>query len=129
MSQLDHAKKTLRKGVKGAQVNTANKIARRMRSLTSWSRRIPRTVKVIGKGDIVQIIAGGPKAPHAPVFDAPGGKPVRHPVFARPGTSRADWTWVTQQPRPFTQPAIKSTLADADRELARVAEDAIGDIK
>ena len=129
VDQLSRARRQIKPGVKGAQVNTANRVARKAKQLAHWSRRIPKTIKVIGKGNIVQVIAGGPTAPHAPVFEAPAGRPVRHPVYAR-GKNRGDWTWVAQQPRPFIQPAVRMEgQPAADAELSKVADKTFGELR
>jgi hypothetical protein len=86
-----------------------------------WSKRIPPSIKVTvsADGQSAEITAGGPEAPMAFTFEAPGGRWVSHPVFGRPGQARKEWTWVKQVPRPF--------LSAAADQAATKAADAWGD--
>jgi hypothetical protein len=87
----------------------------------TWSERIPPSIKVSvsADGKSAEITAGGPEAPMAFTFEAPGGRWVSHPVFGRPDRLRKEWTWVKQVPRPFLSTA-------ADRAASKAA-DAWGD--
>lgn len=58
---------------------------------------------------------------------------LRHPVFARPGTSRDQWTWVTQRLRPGwfdramrrnargVRPALEQAIEDVAKRVVREA--------
>ena len=109
--------------VRGAVKDAAELIAADARKIAGrWSRRIPPSIRVTvaADGKSATITAGGPEAPHAIVFEDPGGGAWRnHPVFGRPDRTRRDWTWVAQQPRPFL-------AAAADRQASKAA-DLIGD--
>lgn len=87
----------------------------------SWSRRIPASIKVVPSKTGGSIQAGGPDAPHAKTFEGPQG-PVRVPVYGR--GDRATWTWVTQAPRPYLEPAVEAKM-DAVAEKAAEAIDIV----
>lgn len=77
-------------------------IANTARTEASWSQRIPGTIRVTGATPrTITIKAGGADAPHAYTFEAPDGKPVRHPTYGHN-------PWVEQMPRPFLRPAVES---------------------
>ncbi len=112
----------------------ARPIAEDAKHRSSWSSRIPGSVRLLGGASRVTIAAGGAGAPHAPTFELG----LRHPVFAhgprrrgplvsghpygplRQGEKRRydppGWTWVPQSPRPFLRPAAD---AKAD-EMVRI---------
>lgn len=123
VAALERARPELRRNLKTGQTAFANRVARKARQLARWSRRIPKTIKVQGKGDFVQVIAGGPNAPHAPVFEAPSGTPVRHPVFGNRNV------WVAQRPRRFIEPAWRSQLASADSDMGEAVDKTFRGIK
>lgn len=69
------------------------------RALSSWSSRIPGSIRVAAAGDTAVVKAGGASAPHASVFEhhgAPGT--FQHPVYGHQ-------PWVPQQARPFLAPS------------------------
>lgn len=84
------------------------------RALSSWSSRIPGTVRVVGGLSRAVVRAGGANAPHAAPFEH-GGIPgtFRHPVFGNRNN------WVTQQARPFLRPAIELTAPGVELILRR----------
>lgn len=68
---------------------------------SSWSSRIPGSIRVRASGFNVSVIAGGGDARHAAPFEhrgVPGS--FRHPVFGHREN------WVTQEARPFLTPAF-----------------------
>lgn len=88
-------KSELRKG--GNMVKTEAMIG------SSWSSRIPGTIKVRTSGFSVSVMAGGPGAPHAAPFENRGvAGNFRHPVFGNRSV------WVAQKARPFLQPAFEA---------------------
>ncbi len=75
-------------------------VAGQAKALSSWSSRIPGSIRVAAAGDTVVVVAGGARAPHAPVFEH-GGHPgtFQHPVFGRP-------PYVSQNARPVLTPSL-----------------------
>ena len=101
----------------------AEVIAARARVNSSWSRRIPRSVriyKLTAGGHRATIAAGGVRAPQAYTFEAPYG-PVWHPVWGH--GPRKDWHWVRQEPRPFLAPAGEEAADAALEVFARMIDD------
>ncbi len=80
-------------------------VAEEARVMSSWSSRIPRSIRVTGAGTRVTVKAGGARAPHAPAFEHHGSPGAfRHPVYG----NRA--VWVSQRARPFLLPAAIKNL-------------------
>lgn len=97
--------KQLRSGLK----KSGEIVAASARSKSSWSARIPGSIRVVVQPKGVAVRAGGKTAPHAITFEGKNnGEARRHPVFAR--GDRSDWTWAPQDPRPFLKPALASNL-------------------
>jgi hypothetical protein len=83
-----------------------------------WSRRIPRTVRVVkSKQNNWTVTAGGPTAPHTRPWDPASGKAVRAPSWPR-GKDRTKWTWHKLPHRPGMHDALRTTQ---DKGLALVA--------
>lgn len=88
----------------------AEVIAVAARSISStFSKRIPGSIKITGGTTQVWIEAGGDEAPNAKPFEYGS----YHPVFAR--GPRSTWTWRKQPERPFLEEAA-TTAADAAAE-------------
>jgi hypothetical protein len=82
------------------------------RVMSSWSTRIPGSVKVRVGGFAVKVVAGGPGAPDAAPYEHGGAAGAfRHPVF---GNTEV---WVAQKARPFLAPAVEAN-AEAVEVLA-----------
>lgn len=97
-------------------------IADLARRLSSWSERIPASIHTIsGGGEVVLIVAGGPAAPHAITFEAPGAAYWKHPVFGR--GPRKDWHWAVQYPRRFLLYAAENGADKAVEVYAKVVDD------
>lgn len=77
-----------------------------------WSSQIPPAISVEVSGNTAEISC---QAPPAYPNEIEG---VRHPVFAR-GPDHRDWTWVTNEFRPFLAPAAD---AASDAAMARYAQ-------
>ena len=92
-------------------------IADDARKLSSWSSRIPGSVRLQGGASRITIAAGGRGAPHAPTFEL--GLP--HPVFGH--GPRSEWTWVRQSPRPFLRPAADAKADEAARIFSGIIDD------
>jgi hypothetical protein len=88
---------------------SAELVAVAARGLSSWSSRIPGSIRIAGTGDSAVVVAGGGSAPHAPVFEH-GGRPGTfvHPVYGHQ-------PWVPQQARPFLAPAAEASGPAIDR--------------
>ena len=86
------------------------------RTRAGWSSRIPSTIKVRtsfrANREGVEIVAGGPSAPHARPYEglsAGSSGKFRHPVFAdAENFTRRAWTWVDSPTRPFLMPAAEA---------------------
>lgn len=71
------------------------------RSRSSWSTRIPSSIRVQGTGYGLKVVAGGDTAPDAAPYENKGKQgDFRHPVFGNRDR------WVTQTARPFLAPAL-----------------------
>lgn len=90
---------------------------------SSFSDRIPGSIRLNASSSRVQIVAGGARAPHAGVQEgtAEGGA-RRHPVFAR--GPKSGWTWRSQPPRQYLRRAVEAGLP----QLTDAAGDAIEDL-
>lgn len=98
----------------------AELVAESARTEASWSTRIPATIRVAGASPrSITVKAGGADAPHAYTFEAPDGKPVRHPVFG----NRA--VWVEQTPRPFLRPALDAHMEELSEIVVMAIERAL----
>lgn len=105
-------------------------VAVEARDKASWSTRIPHTITVRRRGlNTVEVRAS---APHAAAYEHAGREgQFRHPVYGRGDEARDQWTWVSEDARPFLHPAAFEHLeehavaiADAltalvDREMGR----------
>lgn len=99
------------------------------RTRAAWSSRIPPTVKVRtsfrSDREGVDLVAGGPSAPHARPYEGFTGKAVfRHPVYADATKNRATWTWVPQATRPFLVPAVEAGAEAATQKLRTALDEA-----
>ena len=106
----------VRRAVKAA----AELVAEDARRKASWSTRIPGTVKasVLGNGTAASVRAGGAKAPHAKALENAGRDGMfRHPVFPDQSKTRSEWTWVSQQARPFLHPALLDRFPETVRAI------------
>lgn len=113
-------RKRLRLGLKAA----AEPIAADMRSRTSWSTKIPGSIRVGVTQKGVYIRAGGPKAPNAAPFE---GGPNNQATFRHPVFGHRD-RWVTQDTRPFALPALQSGQAEMVERVGDEIEQAFRDV-
>lgn len=74
------AAKEFRNGLKVA----GELVAEEARVRSSFSKRIPSSIKVRTSGQSVKVIAGGDTAPLAAAIENKGAGFVRHPVFGNP---------------------------------------------
>lgn len=95
--------------------------AQAVKANASWSKRIPGTTRVRTSfrldGEGVEVVVGGPRAPHARLYEGP--KDFRAPLF---GNRRH---WYRHGARPFLRPAAKATEGQATA-LMRQALDETG---
>ncbi|TKG58895.1 HK97 gp10 family phage protein [Prauserella endophytica] len=110
----------------------AQPIAADARRRASWSKRIPKAIKLgtrlSKKVQGVSIRVDSKIAPHARPYEGIGtrGDSFRHPVFGtgdRRGAHSQD-KWVSQKKRPFLGPAVESkgdSIRDAVDESVRDA--------
>lgn len=116
----------LEKNFHTALVAAGELVAIEARQQSSWSHRIPKTIRVRRRGLGVRVEAGGDAAPHAAPLEH-GGIPgkFRHPVFGGLYTDE----WVDQEARPFLTPAavittpavVDAVLVAVDVTLAHIA--------
>ena len=89
-------------------------VADEARARSSWSTRIPGSIRVRSSGIRVSVVAGGAKAPDAAPYENKGVDGFfRHPVFGNREV------WVDQKARPFLRPAAEAT---APRVTEKVLE-------
>lgn len=82
-----------------------NIVADDARARSSWSTRIPGSIRVRATAASVSVIAGGHAAPNAAPLEHRGMPGTfRHPVFGH------EATWATQQARPFLAPALSANI-------------------
>lgn len=96
----------------------ANVIAREAKRISGrFSRRIPGTIHVEKSFDgTVSVVAGGPAAPNAIMFETLG---ARHPLFAHGPRGTDGWRhWYTQPYRPFLEEAAQRAAQDACNKFA-----------
>ena len=116
----------VRKALKEGLERGARAVADDARALSSWSDRIPGSIRTEVRGIRSKVIAGNAEAPHAAAFENRGVPGFfRHPVFGRPGVGRAGWTWVTQGARPFMRPAAEANAPRTAAEVMRTVGDVI----
>ena len=83
-------------------------VASDARSRSSWSHRIPGSIKVRTSGATVSVIAGGHAAPDAVPYEHRGlDGTFRHPLFGNREL------WFNQQARPFLTPALRANIEPA----------------
>lgn len=95
-----------RKAIRPALRKGGEMVAREAAMRSSWSSRIPASIKVEvsfrGNREGVRVRAGGPRAPHARPYENLGDPGTfRHPVYGDRDV------WVTQEARPFLFPAAR----------------------
>ena len=108
-------RKALKSGGEGIRARAAQE--------ASWSRRIPRSLRVRtrfgGTRAGVYVTASRLAAPQARPFEGiTGNAEFRHPV---PGTGR----WVSQKVRPFLAPAVGQQADRAMNEVKQALDDAL----
>jgi hypothetical protein len=85
--------------------------------LSSWSSRIPASIRLQGGMSRITVAAGNAAAPHAKIFELGG----RHPVYGH--GPRSEWTWVRQSPRPYLRPAVDVKQEEMLAIFAGVVDD------
>lgn len=99
-------------------------VAQDAKRRSSWSSRIPGTIRVetsVGENrEGVKIRAGGPGAPHARPYE---GLSVRGDVFRHPVYGNRE-NWVEQETRPFLFPAAAAMQSVATALILGALDDA-----
>jgi len=118
--------KSLRRGMREAGSEVRDDI--RSAAARTGSRRIPRSVKVATRVSAssvqVTVKADTRVAPHARVMEGgPGGRPARHPVFAK--GPRSGWTWVAQRPRSYFYGTARARADEVRRKVFDLVSDAV----
>lgn len=118
-------RRSLRRNLKAV----AEPIAADARSRASWSTRIPGAISVttgISRGAqvVIRFRVSAAAAPHARAYEGLSSRGgvgfFRHPVY---GTDR----WVSQQTKPFIEPALRAGRDDALRALDEAIQSAARD--
>lgn len=134
-SQLRKLGATLRKqqpdvhrAVRRAVLDAAKLIAEDAKGKADWSTRIPGTIRASSSGVNTAVVrAGGAAAPHAAAYEHAGASGAfRHPVYPRGDETRDQWTWVSEDARPFLHPALMDRFDEtvlALRDAVEVAVD------
>lgn len=95
----------IKKAATGVIKESSITVAAKAKTLSSWSSRIPGSIRIVGSNMRVLVRAGGARAPHARPYEM-GSKQnpgqVRHPVFGHDV-----WTSKNTPQRPFLLPAAE----------------------
>jgi len=117
--------------VRGAMRESAQIVKAEAEKRSSFSRRIPLSLKARAAGNNFKVSAGGEAAPNAAPIENKGRGFVRHPTYSpRPGVpERVGWTDKNSHPA-FLSPALEAHTEEiaeliADRLTEAVAK-AIG---
>src|SRR5262249_12406361 len=107
----------LRRGLR----NAATPVADGIKAEAAWSSRIPAAGKIRTSVRNVVVSVNANAAPEAgPINNKDREGRFRHPVYADPGQTRQEWTWVSQEANPFFLRGVKRGAAEADRRLDQV---------
>lgn len=111
------------KAARVALLSVGEGVAEDVRSSTSWSSRIPGSVKVrVTAAGNVRVSVGGDAAPDAVPIENKGKGFVRHPTFGRRDNPN-DWTNKNSRPA-FLLPAFAARRDQALVEIEKVYMDA-----
>lgn len=102
--------------------NAGKLVAADAKVRSSYSTRIPASVKVSRSGVNVKVVAGGPGAGDAAPIENRGKGFVRHPVYG----NRDVWTAQNSHPA-FLAPAFDSQQEAVVAEIAQAVTDALRD--
>ncbi|WFE45304.1 hypothetical protein [Verrucosispora sp. WMMD1129] len=113
----------VRRDLRPALKAVGEKVAQDARGRASWSRRIPRAIKVkVLFGQAKQgviITVDSRRAPHARPYEGITGRgSFRHPYFGNRDR------WYAQRTRPFLEPAAQAKRAAVREEIVKVVEQA-----
>lgn len=109
----------IRRGIRPAIKDGAQPMVAQARANASWSTRIPGAIRVAVLKSGVDIRVNRRKAPHARPYEAIGGNATfRHPVHGNRST------WVSQQTRPFLDPAVEQHRPKVRKALVDLVDEA-----
>lgn len=131
-TQLRRAQPEVYKQVRKAVRTEARAVRDAAKEKANWSSRIPDTIRVSAVGTNTAVIRAGndSTAPHAKPYEHAGAQGTfRHPVHGDPRRTRSQWTWVTENARPFLHPAAWERLPETVRRLGQAVITAVNDIR
>lgn len=109
----------VRREIRPAVKRAAEPMVAAARANASWSTRIPGAIKISTLKRGVEIRVSRKRAPHARPYEGiAGGSTFRHPVYGNRDR------WVTQQTRPFLEPAVRQHMPKVRAELIAMLDDA-----
>lgn len=99
----------------------ADRIASDAKAFAVWSERIPGAISVTANSRGAGLKVSSRRAPHGRLFERGSGRgrSFRHPVFGNRDV------WVSQQARPYLEPAIKQNQHWFLRSLEGILREAI----
>lgn len=124
IADLGKIPKELRREARPAIKRAAEPIAADARRRASWSKRIPKAIRISPrlsrKQQGVAIRVDSKKAPHARAYEGISGRgdTFRHPVHGNREK------WVEQKTRPFLAPAAKGRTSDVRKAVDGAIADA-----
>lgn len=129
-AELRKTRPEVHRAVRRSVLEQAKKIAEDAKTKADWSTRIPGTIRASSSGVNTAVVrAGGPSAPHAAAYEHAGAEGTfRHPVYGRGDETRDQWTWVSEQARPFLHPALMDRFDETVIALRDAVEVAVSDV-
>jgi hypothetical protein len=117
--ELRGMSREIRREIRPAIRKAAEPMVAAARQNASWSRRIPKAIRLSNTRRGVSIRVNQKKAPHARPYEGiTGADKFRHPVFGNRDK------WVDQSTRPFLEPAVQAHRGKVRAELVKVVDDA-----
>ncbi len=118
--QLRKADPVVAKKLRGGVKEAGELVADRARELSSFSTKIPGTIRTRAVATTVTIVAGNDKVPQAALFERATG--WRHPLF---GNKKH---WYDEGPRRFLQPALDDKAVEAQRKIIDAVMEAVDEV-
>lgn len=115
-SDLRRADKEMAKNLRVRLKGAAQIVADRIKEATSWSSKIPGSVRTISTARSAAVRVGGKRAPNAaPINNRDQSGDFRHPVFGKGG-------WATQPAHPFALKSLADTADEVEVEVGRILD-------